>query len=352
MVLLGAFANSSAQGVGLANVPICNVAPSSQRGPDVFGSVAVWHDARNWSLGTEYDIYTKDIQTGIEQLVCNAPKYQLNPAISDDWVVWRDYRNDPSDSPRTADIYARNLSSGQETALCTDSANQGPPAIDGNIVVWDDNRNGTYDVYGYDLLTQMEFPICRDPGDQVNARVSGTKVIWSDYHNPNTEIRGIDLSNGQAFTILTNSPTQTPPDISGEWVVWNNGTEGLYATNLVTHGNILVRPRSEAIHPIQSPVIAGDLIVWYEGEGGGPNPTPLFAEFIPNGSTFPVCTQTGIRYDPATDGNIIVWVDERNGNADIYGAYVPEPVGLSLLAIALSLAAHCRAVRGFSAHHT
>jgi beta propeller repeat protein len=45
--------------------------------------------------------------------------------------------------------------------------------------------------------------------------------------------------------------------------------------------------------------------------------TPSFASAEPN--SFPICTASGTQGEPAIDGDIVVWQDNRNGNYDIYG---------------------------------
>ena len=45
----------------------------------------------------------------------------------------------------------------------------------------------------------------------------------------------------------------------------------------------------------------------------------LLAFFVENVREFPLSTDSGDQYNPAVYGNIAVWIDERNGNKDIYG---------------------------------
>jgi beta propeller repeat protein len=45
----------------------------------------------------------------------------------------------------------------------------------------------------------------------------------------------------------------------------------------------------------------------------------LLASFAETFSEFPISTDTGDQYDPALYGSTVVWVDDRNGNEDIYG---------------------------------
>ncbi|QDV74322.1 hypothetical protein Spa11_25240 [Botrimarina mediterranea] len=305
-----------------------------QQFPDVSGQVVVWEDGRGAASGTEYDIYGKDLGTGVEFSVTTATGSQYRPVISGDVVVWEDYRNGG------ADIYAKNLSTGVEFPISTASRNQRRPQIDGNLIVWQDERNGGSDIYGFDLLTNMEFVVSSAVGDQFRPAISGDTVIWVDSRNRG--VQGLNLSTSTAYAINnTFTADFRGPAIDGETVVWmgvRDGVEGLYRTDLTTGDYFLVRAQSETSQLIQTPVIEGSTILWGEGEGGAPNLFDIYGEDFTNGNTFFVSNAAGGQYYPAIDNGLIVWTDGRSNqnSPNIYGAVlptIPEPTNLALVAM-------------------
>ncbi len=68
---------------------------------------------------------------------------------------------------------------------------------------------------------------------------------------------------------------------------------------------------------------------------------PLQRQYLPwdgydlsTSTEFPICTDAAEKGSPDISGTTVVWYDYRNGNnPDIYGANIPEPATLSLLAI-------------------
>jgi len=67
---------------------------------------------------------------------------QYTPAISGDIVVWSDNRNGQYD------IYGKNLLTGLEFPIAVDPGDKWCPAIDGNLVVWHRFLGGRLDIWG------------------------------------------------------------------------------------------------------------------------------------------------------------------------------------------------------------
>jgi beta propeller repeat protein len=64
-----------------------------------------------------------NLASGEERYICTAKGRQSSPAVSGEWVVWEDGRDQNS-----ADIYAYNLKTGKERAVCTAERGQRSPA--------------------------------------------------------------------------------------------------------------------------------------------------------------------------------------------------------------------------------
>jgi beta propeller repeat protein len=73
-------------------------------------------------------------------------------------------------------------------------------------------------------------------------------------------------------------------------------------------------------------------VVWEDRRSGAGD---IYGYRISSQTVFPVCTNNHDQKNPAIDGNFVVWEDYRNGasNADIYGAFIPEPVAPSTITI-------------------
>ena len=65
-----------------------------------------------------------------------------------------------------------------------------------------------------------------------------------------------------------------------------------------------------------SPAISGNVVVWVDERNGE---SDIYGYDMANGTEFPVCVAPGEQRDPRVSGNAIVWQDRRNGNWDVYG---------------------------------
>ena len=88
----------------------------------------------------------------------------------------------------------------------------------------------------------------------------------------------------------------------------------------------LASPMSWADYPIISicsgsgtkdyPDIDGDIVVWVDDHNGNMD---IYGYRLNTDTEFPVYTGEGLQAKPAISGNLVVWEDDRNGSWDIYG---------------------------------
>ncbi|MDO8737256.1 MAG: hypothetical protein Q7K29_09295 [Thermoleophilia bacterium] len=92
--------------------------------------------------------------------VVGEPGDQTNPSLSGNLVVYQDNRSGHPDESGVWtgewNIYMKDLASGIEQPVCTAPGDQKNPVIKGNMVVWQDNRNGDWDVYAAVLSPAAE----------------------------------------------------------------------------------------------------------------------------------------------------------------------------------------------------
>jgi len=147
--------------------------PGSGLTPDISGDTVVWYSSGGGGNPTQ-GIYAKNLAGGAQfPVFTHSSGIQTKPAVSDQLVVWEDYRRGFYRS-EYGDIYAKDLSTGGEIAIQTRGFASNP-AVSGDIVVWADDRG----LYGYDTRTHSEFQICDSTYGPGSPEISGNTVVWN-----------------------------------------------------------------------------------------------------------------------------------------------------------------------------
>ena len=309
-------------GVVTADLPrfaICTDA-GEQTGPGVYGDVVAWSDNRNGN----WDVYGKNLQTGVERPICTNGADQWNVAINGNLVVFEDNRNGGTD------IYGYNLVTEAEIEIRKGDWSAGNPDAAGNTVVWMDQRNALanwrWDIYGYDVATGQEFEVCANSGWQGYPAISGDTIIWWDNQGSGNELHGMGVSTGNKFFI--HAPPRAnmgPLDVDGDIVVWYDTRRGveeadIYGYDLSTGEEF---PICTAQGSQQAPVISGDYVVWMDKRNGV---WDIYGYDLVSREEFAIDTSPGAQEHPAVNGATVVWEDHASPTTgpDIYGATIPE----------------------------
>jgi len=243
------------------------------------------------------------------------------------YVVWLDTRNG------NTDLYAQHVTANgtlaggwaaNGNAVCTDASAAGPPRIAadgvGNAyVAWNDPRSGVFDIYVTKLgpggvaagWPANGLVVCNAANAQVNpvliADAAGALVTWSD-------LRGAS------------------EDVYVQHVLPSSAVDPAWPVN----GAILAAANQQQAFPaIASDGAGGAIVVWEDGRNGGglSSQLDIFAGHMKstgaadstwgnNGAL--VCLQPGVDQSKPIavavpgGGAIFVWLDQRNGNGDIY----------------------------------
>lgn len=124
-----------------------------RRNPSISNGRVVYQQKTN-EPGEKWHIFLADPNTFGDVAVQESGD-QINPSLSGNLVVYQDNRGGYFDADGTWvddwNIYLKDLSTGVEQPICVAAGDQINPVIKGNKIVWQDNRNGGWDIYGAEL---------------------------------------------------------------------------------------------------------------------------------------------------------------------------------------------------------
>ncbi len=337
--------------------------------------LVVWHDLRNGSSYSTYDIYgarvsaTGGVLDSNGFVITNAIYNQSLPALAYNGtnflVVWQDNRGGSH-----FDIYGARVSGTGSLvdagglAISTAANRQSSPSVAYNgtnfLVVWEDYRGGSgSDIYGArvngsgGVIDTSGIVISAAAGNQfapvVASNGASFLVAWQDFRGGGfSDIYGARVNGSgvvldtSGIAISTAANHQAAPALAYDGtnflVVWqdsrNGGFTDIYGARVSGAGVLLDsggRALSTAADAQYSPAVAHDgtsfLVVWQDLRNGGAD---IYGARVSGAGTLldanglAITTATGAQASPAVahDGTrfLVVWQDSRGGNTDIYGA--------------------------------
>ncbi|MEA1887634.1 MAG: choice-of-anchor D domain-containing protein [Bacteroidota bacterium] len=266
--------------------------------PRIDGERIVWMDYRTGNG----DIYLYDpIYDTI--IISPHPDLQTAPDIDGNIIVWAQLK---SGDPGNWDIYMFDLGTWQISAICTAEGRQTHPSISENIVVWEDWRNGNADIYARLLKTGEEKEICTDPADQLNPVICKQNK-WRPGSMAPPDFGG--LYNGIRIFYQD--------DRNGHWDIYMWADFMLGDLSLGTEHRITDKNTYNPSDQV-NPDFAHNQCVYQENKDGDWDIYAYQTETGYTGELVPICTATADQVNPRTSGGRIVWDDYRHGDADIY----------------------------------
>ena len=262
--------------------------------------------------------------TASPEPIASGPGDQGAPDIDNGYLVWEDNHSG------TWDVYMRDLYTGLVVPIHTGPGDQRHPAISGGLIVWEDNSSGNWDIYGTYLVNDQpgpEFLVAGGPGDQVHPTTNGDDVVWESAAPGSLryDIVSRRLSGGPQTVLSNSSTTNINPAIDGATVVWQStvptmtlglptglGRWNVLGDNLTNGGTFTV---TEQAGDNTNPAISGNTVVWQNfnsGPLGGPaglGRWSIDGAHIGISGTFTVTNSADDQVNPTISGDSVVFQD-------------------------------------------
>lgn len=218
-------------------------------------------------------VFTSTVQADFPETLIATGTGLANPDIDGDLVAWQS-----GATTATTDIYWKWFNDPNDPNTVSITGAQLIPTVSGSIVVWEDQRLGTSD----------------------------TEIYWQ-----NVMLLG-DSSYPMGLT-LTNR--QKEPAISGDIMVFQDRRSGdaiydIYAYNKLTDTHIPVCTVETSCY---KPAVSNNSVVWMDTRDDGFAGPDIYVSTISGESASePVAVSPSNlgQYNPAIDGNIMVWEEE------------------------------------------
>jgi beta propeller repeat protein len=323
-----------------STVPVCTDTAHQQH-PAISGSIVVWQDHRNGN----WDIYARDMATGVERQVTSSSFDETNPQISGSRVVWESYESG------MYKIRTRSLVAGQGgvTTVATSTLGVHSPDIDGTRIVYSKSRQISEDIWASDVFC-VDLPLkfyeelpsdmptqVTTSGRAKTPRVSGNHIVWDDIRAVSFEVEIRQGDDWDVYLTTYGSGTETlvsrstEPDygcdIDGDFVVYEMDPCGdglssvIFIYSIADGSTQYLTPGGEGAGAQKEPAIAGTQVAFVgrQVDTGTRN-----VHLATIGQTAIRTIDTGgqpkrwVRTGISDVG--VVWQDERNGNDDIYAS--------------------------------
>ncbi|MBU7019269.1 MAG: hypothetical protein HXS44_17315 [Theionarchaea archaeon] len=301
---------------------------SDQRYPAVYKDIVVWQDNRNQN----WDIYGLNLTTGEEFQITTDPNDQVFPVIYEDIIFWMNERHDINT------LQGYNRVTKEDILLPHHPEPHGRPALYDTMIVWEGSGGGGRQICGYSLLTQEIVRFSPSSARQYNPAIFKDMVVWEDRRDLDWIIYGYDLLTGEEIIIgekgrhILPHEDQRDPAIYNDLVVWLEGyDEDVYGYNLATQKRITIAATSldecysssDWWTPIAKPALYENIVIWVDCKNGNRD---IYGYNLVTDQEFQVTSNSKSQQSPAIYKNFVVWEDDRNGDWDIYGFDLSQPV--------------------------
>jgi beta propeller repeat protein len=302
--------------------------PANQECPAIYGDTVIWRDDRNGN----YDIYGYNLSKGEEFRITEDTNHYRNPAIYGNTVIFVEGKT----------LHGYNLSTQQDSVIADNVFQMSAPAIYGTLVAWIDQGTDLLMLRLLDLTSGESVDISTVSSFRTCVSIYGDTVVWQDEKWDKDIIYGYNVGTQEEFQVCRNLRTyfsfadQENPVVYGDMVIWTEGSEySIYALNRSTSEHFRIAKSRTQICDYSDvyslrygrPVdIFEDIVVWVDCRNGNPD---IYGYNIAEDYEFEVTRDPGCQATPAIQGSLVVWADNRNGNWDIYGRNLDSPLAIT-----------------------
>ncbi len=198
---------------------------------------------------------------------------------------------------------------------------QREPAIDGFKVVWSEKIDGYWQIVLYDLEMQSRRQITSDAFDHIRPSISGDKVIWWQGEAGGADfIGGMDCTTGLPLALPITRVAQ--PKIDHARIVWSGNIDTVSLINPIVLFDVNTQVTETIVQTRGGfwPDVSGDIVVWMDLRNGTPD---IYGYDLQSKQEFEVVVADGEQAMPNTDGRFVVWQDARrdpgSNDYDIFG---------------------------------
>jgi len=235
------------------------------------------------------------------------------------------------------DIWAYDLTKDKLIPVATQAGDQSHPSTSGDIIIWDDEQPTLPKVRGKNMATGKEFTVSTVDSPQFSPVIDGNLVVFEDWRKTGTcswgdttfggsyscdwDIWAVNLATKAEFPIYIGADSQSNPQVSGNWVLYTsypegNGNPELYIYQVDGSSPPRIIAGNTGYGPYD-PALDGNLVVWKNVVNQVPG---IYAYSLLNGSEFPIAIGSDTNNtSPDIQGNIVVWKNSSEKGSYIFG---------------------------------
>jgi hypothetical protein len=240
---------------------------------------------------------------------------QLND-VSGDWIVYTAYDSVMTNSGA---IMVYQISEGIRHTLGTATIIQ-EPKIHGNRVVWREGGVLWATVMYYELIWigqpgYSPRPYAGPEPPTFDIQLGSRFVVWAELDGGTYDVYAYDFT-ARSEVRVTDTPAvnERRPATSGDWIAWQRevgSVNTIGAKQMSSHQTVTIANGAGNFNPSAD----GDLIAWETDVAGN---LDIWLYRISEGQSYAVTTDPTDQYLNDVFGDLVAYVDMRDGSEDIY----------------------------------
>jgi hypothetical protein len=245
---------------------------------------------------------------------------QLND-ISGDWIVYTSYDSVDSDAGQ---IMVHQISTGDSHSITT-APIINEVRINGELMVWREGDSSDSRVMMYDLAwigSDLVPCIVAGPDPPTfDVEIGDRFIVWTELTDEQYDVFAYDFENYIRIAVAYESGVyERKPKTCGPWIVWQASNLGSLVTTIKAKNMDTgeIRTVADDTRGNFRPSIDGDFIVYESNNIDTETDLEIYLYRLSTMETFRVTTNSYDQYLNDVFGNLVAYVDRRNGNEDVF----------------------------------